>query len=513
MKRDTNHNLQLRQTVIYARVSSKEQEKEGFSIPAQLKLLRNYAQDHGFTVIKEYVDVETAKKAGRLGFGKMLEYLRGHPATCKTVLVEKTDRLYRNLKDWVTLDELDLEIHLVKEGALISNGSRSSEKFMHGIKVLMAKNYIDNLSEETRKGMVQKAEEGILPTHAPLGYRNVMGPNGKRVIEVHPDEAPLIRKVFEWYASGNYSLHDVNRMAREAGLAYRKSGNPLHLSNIDHILRNPIYYGDFFWAKKLYRGTHEPIITRELWEAVQTVRKGRHKALKRGGKERWAFQGLLTCGHCGCALTAEKRKGKYVYYHCTGHRGKCPEKYVREETLAAQFGDYLKNLQLDDDVVAWLKDALTASHDDEMRFHNESIEALQSQYTRLQARIDRMYEDKLDGIIAAAAYESKSAAWRTEQSEITHKIEAHQRANANYLDHGVKLLELAQKAYVLYQRQAVSEKRKLLNFVFSNSTFKDGRVQPNFRKPFDSLMESNIAYQKQKATDGKIHDLRPTWGG
>jgi DNA invertase Pin-like site-specific DNA recombinase len=100
----------------------------------------------------------------------------------RIILVEKTDRLYRNLKDWVMLDELDVEIHLVKEGAVLSRDSRSSEKFMHGIKVLMAKNYIDNLSEETRKGMLEKAEQGIWPSAAPLGYRNVDGANGKRVI-------------------------------------------------------------------------------------------------------------------------------------------------------------------------------------------------------------------------------------------------------------------------------------------------------------------------------------------
>jgi site-specific DNA recombinase len=74
------------------------------------------------------------------------------------ILVEKTDRLYRNLKDWVTLDELDLEIHFAKENVVLSADSRSSEKFLHGIKVLMAKNYIDNLSEETRKGMTERAE-------------------------------------------------------------------------------------------------------------------------------------------------------------------------------------------------------------------------------------------------------------------------------------------------------------------------------------------------------------------
>jgi hypothetical protein len=101
--------------------------------------------------LKEFVDVETAKQAGRIGFGEMLMFPR-KDKTCRILLVEKTDRLYRNLKDWVTLDELDLEIHVVKENLIISQDSRSSEKFTHGIKVLMAKNYIDNPSEERRRG-------------------------------------------------------------------------------------------------------------------------------------------------------------------------------------------------------------------------------------------------------------------------------------------------------------------------------------------------------------------------
>jgi site-specific DNA recombinase len=211
--------------VIYARVSSKEQEKEGFSIPAQLKLLKEYAAAQRFAVAEEYVDVETAKQTGRAAFGEMVAYLKAHPSI-RVLLVEKTDRLYRNLKDWVTVDELEVEMHFPKEGVVLSRESRSSEKFMHGIKVLMAKNYIDNLSEEARKGMQEKAEQGIWPTVAPLGYRNVMGHDGKKIIESDPESAPVIARLFEWYATGMLSLKQAAQKAREAGLVYRKSTQP-----------------------------------------------------------------------------------------------------------------------------------------------------------------------------------------------------------------------------------------------------------------------------------------------
>lgn len=87
--------------VAYARVSSKEQDREGYSIPAQLKLLRDYAVHQDLDIAREFVDVETAKQAGRGSFGEMLKFL-ARERTCRALLVEKTDRLYRNLKDWVS---------------------------------------------------------------------------------------------------------------------------------------------------------------------------------------------------------------------------------------------------------------------------------------------------------------------------------------------------------------------------------------------------------------------------
>jgi hypothetical protein len=131
-------NSARKQAVIYACVSSKEQEKNGFSIPAQLKILKEYVAAQGFAVAQEYVDVETAKQTGRTAFGEMVGYLKEHPAI-RVMLVEKTDRLYRTLRDWVTVDELDVEIHFPNEGVVLSRESRSSEKFMNGINVLMAK--------------------------------------------------------------------------------------------------------------------------------------------------------------------------------------------------------------------------------------------------------------------------------------------------------------------------------------------------------------------------------------
>jgi site-specific DNA recombinase len=175
-------------------------------------------------------------------FPSRAPYLKGHPSV-RVLLVEKTDRLYRNLKDWVTVDELDVEMHFPKEGVVLSRESRSSEKFMHGIKVLMAKNYIDNLSEEARKGMTEKAEQGIWPTKTPLGYKNVTGPDGKKIIVVDTALAPIVARLFDWYARGDISLKEAARKAHASGLLYPKSGAKVPLSTVHTILRNRLYTG------------------------------------------------------------------------------------------------------------------------------------------------------------------------------------------------------------------------------------------------------------------------------
>jgi site-specific DNA recombinase len=505
--------------VIYARVSSKEQEKEGYSIPAQLKLLRGYAADRRFTVIEEFVDVETAKRTGRPGFTAMVEFFKkqgkakGSENNCRILLVEKTDRLYRNLKDWVTLDDLDLEIHFVKENVVLACDSRSSEKFMHGIKVLLAKNYIDNLSEEASKGMLEKAEQGLWPSCSPLGYRNIIGPNGRKTIEPDPDVAPIVARLFEWYATGNYSLEDITAMAQTAGLVSRRSKSPLPRGTIHKILRNRIYMGDFAWKEKTYHGVHVPLITKELWQRVQEVLDRRFAKWHRKVEHDFAFSRLIACGHCGCSLVGEIKKGRYIYYHCTGFKGKCPEPYMREEVLEGHFADLLKGLILDDEIMGWITEALRQSHEDERRFHEEAMTRLQAEYTRLQNRIEAMYVDKLDGRVDTVFFDRKATEWRAEQSRLLRAIEEHQAANQTYLEEGIRLLELGRRAHELFEKQEPREKRRLLDFVLSNCIWKDGELQATFRQPFDLIIALTKAYEHKKAAGAASNGLFENWRG
>lgn len=180
----------------------------------------------------------------------MIAFLKRN-SKCHVLLVEKTDRLYRNLKDYVILDDLDVDIHLVKEGQILSRDSRSSEKFTHGIKVLMATNYIGKLSEEARKGMLEKAEQGIWPSYARLGYKNIDGEHGKKIVVPDPEFAPLVKRLYVLCSEGTRSVKELAKILGGEGLYYR-SGNTMATATVHKVLRNRVYSGQFEWAGRVF---------------------------------------------------------------------------------------------------------------------------------------------------------------------------------------------------------------------------------------------------------------------
>ena len=477
-------------SILYARVSSKEQEETGYSIPSQLKLLNEYAAHNDHKVVKEFVDVETAKRAGRENFNLMVDYLKRNP-DIKAVLCEKTDRLSRNFRDIAVLDDLvnqqNLSIVLVKENTTISRDSKSHEKFIFGIKALMAKNYIDNLSEESRKGMLEKAEQGLYPSLAPLGYKNVeLKNNGKshKILQVDDQRAPIIQKLFRLYATGDYSIVQLMKLVYDEGLR-NKNGGKVGKSAIHKILNNIIYYGEFKWNDKIYQGTHPALISKEIFNAVQEAFAAHNKP--KLTKKQFAYRGLMVCGKCGCAITAEIKKGKYIYYHCTGFKGKCGNKSVREETLSEQFGDIVKRIHIDDDTLELVKQALIKSHEEELAFHQKRLDILNGQKKKLENRLHQIYIDKIDGKVTDEFYENTVDKWQEELSQIKESMRRHENGDANYLSQGIHILELCNKAHRLYLRQTPMKRTKLLRYILSNCTLVDGSLTPTYRKPFDLL--------------------------
>jgi hypothetical protein len=184
---------------------------------------------------------------------------------------------------------------------------------------------------------------------------------------------------------------------------------------------------------------------------------------------------------------------------------------VREEVIGQRFSELLGRLTFDEEVLAWVRDALRASHADEKREHEAAIGRLRAQYDRLQSRIHAMYVDKLDGKLDAAFFDRMSAEWRAEQDRCLREIEQHQAADRSYVEEGVPLLELAQNAQRLFEEQETREKRRLLNFVISNCTWKGGQLVADLRQPFDLLAETTAIAAQAAAVSGSNLAKTEVW--
>lgn len=470
----------MTKALIYARVSSREQEREGYSIPAQLQLLRDYASKNKLEVVKEFTDAETAKKSGRTNYNEMLKFIKKSKGI-KTVLVEKTDRLYRNFKDYVELEDYDLKIHLVKEGSILSDNSKSHEKFIHGIKVLMAKNYIDNLSEEVKKGQKQKAESGEYPSTPPYGYKRL----NTKMIVIDEEPAKLVQKTYELFSKGDISLDKLRHKLLDEGFIYKPEKPLIGKSHLDKILKNVFYIGEFIYSGNHYKGIHEPLISRELFYKTQQAFRKDNKPLYRN-EHNFAFAGMLTCGVCGCAITAEIKKERYVYYHCTNGKKICDQdKYIKEEDLDVQFLDAINQIHTEETHQKWIIEALKQINTEKEIFQEERIEALQAQNKKLRERINKIYIDKLDGNISAEFWLEKHNEWNLQLSKNDETIKAHAVANKNYIESAINVLSIAGKARDMYLRRPVVEKAKLLKILLSNCTVKDGNLSYTYKKPFD----------------------------
>ncbi|MCP4602356.1 MAG: recombinase family protein, partial [Proteobacteria bacterium] len=175
------------------------------------------------------------------------------------------------------------------------------------------------------------------------------------------------------------------------------------------------------------------------------------------------------------------------------------------------FSQVLEELTFDEEVVGWVTVALRESHADEKEYHDREIARLQGEYRKLQNRCDAMYTDKLDGRIDNDYFDRKAAEWQIEQDRLLRNTEQHQKANKSYFDEGIRILELARKASGLFKKQSAQEKRRLLNFLLSNSTWKDGKLSVTYRQPFDIIAKSAVVQKEKEATYATSPSISDIW--
>jgi len=308
--------------VVWARVSSREQ-REGYSIDAQLRAMRNMASKSGWTIVREFVVAESAKRgAERTAFNQMFKWVKANAKRQKigAILSHKLDRVCRNMRDAVRLQELE-DVCGVKL-AFVDNqfGPGAAGALSFNVMAAVAQYYSDNLRTEVLKGMDEKVRQGWPTGLAPYGYLNV--DDRDEPVVPHPEKSKTVIRIFELYGSGRYTFKSLADQLQREGHIYRNSQPRFNRTSLSYILKNRFYIGELARNGHVHRGRCRVLIDRKLFDTCQDILKGKNR--RTGSPDIMLSGCLLRCACCGFAITGEQIRRKlrnggrnvHVYYKC-----------------------------------------------------------------------------------------------------------------------------------------------------------------------------------------------------
>jgi len=342
---------------LYARKSTEAEDKQALSIESQVKEMMILAQRDKLNIVEVKREAHSSKEVGqREIFNRMLSEIR--EGKYNGILTWAPDRLSRNAGDLgaiVDLIDQKLLLEIRTFGQRFTNNP--NEKFLLMILGSQAKLENDNKSVNVKRGLRTRCEMGFRPGVAPTGYLNEKHTDKKCQCRIDPKRAPVIKQMFEKVANEQWSGRKVYRWLREIKFV-TKTGKPLVLGNIYLILHNPFYYGEFEYpvgSNKWYAGKHTPIITKELFDRVQTT-INENFVPKTESKE-FAFTKLIKCGYCGSGISADEKfrklkdggANRHVYYFCTQARNiDCKNPPITEADLINELTNLMDKVDLDE---------------------------------------------------------------------------------------------------------------------------------------------------------------------
>jgi|WetSurMetagenome_2_1015567.scaffolds.fasta_scaffold00300_7 site-specific DNA recombinase len=478
----------------YIRVSTIKQGDHGVSLQEQREAIAFYAQKNNLVIVKWFEEKETAAKRGRPIFNQMMRLLRQNKA--EGVIIHKIDRSARNLKDWADLGELidsGIKVHFTNENLdLNSRGGRLSAD----IQAVVAADYIRNLREETRKGFYGRLKQGLYPLPAPLGYLNM---GKEKVKELDPVRAPLIKKAFELYSTGRYSLMSLVEELNSLGLRNRNN-QKVSKNGLSVILNNPFYIGliRIKTSKEIFCGIHQPMTSKVLFDRVQQILKG--KLIIHSLRHDLDFRRMITCKYCGHSLYGEIQKG-HVYYRC--HTKTCPTTCFKEAEIEQIIINKIAGIQFDKQEILFLKNKIEKLRDTWAVRQEEQSSTLKLSLSGIQDRIERLTDAYIDRLIEKDIFEKRKESLYMELRTIEDKLVEMKGSRNSMPDKLAKFLELATNVYSSYKAALPCEKREILEKVTSNRIADHKNVLIELKLPFQEVANRHIY------SNGTPHRDRP----
>ena len=483
---------QIVKAVLFARVSSRSQEDEGYSLDSQVKLLQTYCSNKGLTVERIFKITESASKSTqRRTFKEAMKFIEDNDI--KHLIIEKVDRHVRNLQDavgthdWLTADE-NRHVHFVKDSLILHKNSRSQEWLNWGIRVVMAKNYIDNLREEAMKGWTEKLAQGWLPASPPPGYVTITK-EGKRIHVPNPKTCDAIRKSFIFYLNPGESLESTSRYLTSLGIVTRQN-RPYAKSQLHRTFNNPFYIGINHFDGKDYPGAQETFISKKLFNRVQEkLHGGRPRAFN---KHQSPLQGVIRCEDCGSMVTWQQQKGRY-YGVCRRLTAACKQgKMLREDKVEELVINKLSQLvSPSPEIIDWVVSVMREQYADRIEKREQRISTIHSQIKRISLMDETLYDDKLSGEISKERYKEKHHNFIEQKAELETELANIDGSLKGRLEQRLAVLELSQKAAELYRHKTPAQKRLIISKLFENITLKRGSISVKYSK-FANVISNNV---------------------
>jgi DNA invertase Pin-like site-specific DNA recombinase len=494
----------MKRFVALARVSSREQEREGFSLEVQEDALRSFAVREGGDIVHLVRIAETAsKKDERKEFRELLKYAKKNASKIDGLLFYKLDRAARNLFDYVELERLESEYDVPFYSVSQPTENTPAGRMMRRTLANMASFYTEQQSVDVKEGLSRRVQEGWFMGKAPFGYTNVRI-DGRGVVEVDPVEGPKVQRIFHLYATENLTLDMLKQRLQKEGIDYRPSTPKFPRSQLHAILRDRSYIGEVSFHEQWFTGKHKALLDRSTWNRVQALLGSK---VYRSHELTYAGS-LIECAHCGHVITGERVKKKnksgikhYNYYRCTKYRSEGhPNVRLREAALDEQIQSLFATIKIDDTKIReWFAMVLRSQTRDDLQQAKDERSAHQAQLTKLKDQQDRLLNLRLLEEIDSDTFASKQTELRDKEAELQLKIDVQTRSHAEVSDLAIKVFELSQSLADRWVTADYPEKRRILDIVGLNYRLEGSNLSIDVRKPFDVLIKG--VKKKQSRAD------------
>lgn len=488
------------QAVIYCRVSTTKQTKDGDGIRSQETRCRDFARMKGYEVVQVFHDDVSGSLIDRPGMKTMLTFLRKHRKKGTVVLIDDVSRLARGLQAHLELRGSIASAGGVLESPSIEFGEDSDAILVENLLASVSQHQRQKNGEQTRNRMRSRVMNGFWPFQAPVGYRHQRATGRGMLLTRDEPAASIVQEALEGYASGRFETQaEVMRFLQDNPLFPKDSRGIVRNQRVTIMLRSPVYAGYVEakkWGVNLRPGQHKGLIDFETWQRIQDRMDGKSYAPRRMNvSEDFPMRGFVVCDDCSTPLTACWSKGshgRYPYYLCPKRGCESYGKSIRRDKLETDFEILLQRVQPSENVFRVARAMFTELWNRRLAKGKAQAKAMGAEIVRVEREIEKLLERIVEASVPSviAAYELRVGKLEGEKHLLRERMEKSARPVSSFDATLRTALDFLSNPWNLWSSGRLEDRRAVLKLAFADRlryTRKDGFRTAKLSLPFKVL--------------------------